>query len=59
MFGAFYVDMDVSRIFAGIIVTDFFDEAAIAGIAGISYDYTVERSFFGAHSFQSDLSCHG
>ena len=41
-----------------IPISVFFDEAAVAGITGISDDNTIERSLLGAHSAQTNFN-HG
>ena len=53
-----HVELDQVRMGAGVVAAHFLDEAAVAGITGISDDNTIERSLLGAHSAQTNFN-HG
>ncbi len=62
LFGFVFVDFDGARFGARIVVSENFDEPAVARRARVGDDETIRRLFLGAHAAQSDsyhalLSC--
>ena len=59
LLGLFVVNLDFSGLLHRIVVTQFFDEAAIAGAADVRDHDAVEGMLFHAHSLETNFDSHG
>ncbi|MNW66605.1 hypothetical protein D3C74_450880 [compost metagenome] len=53
-----FIDLNNSRLFNRVVVTDLLDKTTVTWGTGIRYHYAVERSFVSTHTFQTNTNCH-